>query len=375
MYGPPPGFDGRPPREPRRQPRPESLSAVPGYLRQVVGGFFFRLFYIFRLVWETKPWILFVMIFMAVYNGVSPVLSSYITASLLNELGDSATALALGENFAFRSILVLLIFQFGYMFLNSIITDIYNMIVRLAGELVTNHIKLKLTDKAQEIDLASFDRPEFYEKMENASREAGTRPIQILNATFRIFSTVITLISFVAVLVSISSFAPVLIILLAIPSAIISFVYRRKNFLYMRHRSKDRRRMNYYSNIITNKDMVKEIRLFGLADTFIERYKETFRQYFAGIRKLIVHENLWHSVISAAKAGVNCYLFLYIARKVYEGVLKIGDYSWYTGALNSISNGVNTLISTVATIYEGTLFIDNKIDYMAEKPTVTPRLE
>ncbi len=374
MGGPPPGFTSKA-TDKLREPKPKSIKDVPGFLSRLLGSLFSRLFYIFRLVWEAKPWILFVMIFMAVYNGVGPVISAYIGAALINALSGAVTALALGQEYEFRRILLLLILQFGYIFLNSLIHNVYNMVTRIAGELVSNHIKLKLMDKARTIDLASFDRPEFYEKLENANREAGSRPIQVLSSTFSIISSLISVVSFIAILTSISVGAPILIILLALPSAIINFVYRRKNFMYMRHRSKDRRQMSYYSELITNKDMVKEIRLFDLTDTFITRYQETFLHYFAGLRSLIVHENAWHIGISAANSAVNCYLFLFIARRVYEGVLQLGDYSLYTGALNSISGNISSLISTSATIYEGTLFIDNMIAFMNEPQTVLPRLK
>ena len=59
---------------------------------------------------------------------------------------------------------------------------------------------------------------------------------------------------------------------------------------------------------------------------------------------------------------------------VYKGLLKIGDYSFYTGALKSISSGFTTLIDTTASVYEGTLFIDNMITFMNEEQTVIPRL-
>ncbi|MBE6560795.1 MAG: ABC transporter ATP-binding protein [Ruminococcaceae bacterium] len=376
MGGPPPGFGG--PRsdaaEKLKEPKPKSLAEVPGYLKRLFVSFFSRLFYIFGLVWEAKPWILFVMVFMAIYNGVSPVLSAYIGAELLNALGESITAATTGVSISFDRILFLLIFQFGYIFFNNLIHNVYNMVIRIAGELVSNHIKLKLFEKARTIDLASFDRPEFYEKLENANREAGSRPIQILSSTFTIVSTLISMISFIVILVQISVVAPIVLILLAIPSAVISFIYRRKNFFYMRRRSKDRRQMNYYGELITGKDIVKEVRLFDLSGTFVGRYQETFKRYFGGIRSLILQEGFWHIAISAANSIVNCYLFLYIARLVYQGVLEIGYYSLYTGALNSISGGVSNLISTTATIYEGTLFIDNVIAFMNEEQTVIPRL-
>lgn len=40
----------------------------------------------------------------------------------------------------------------------------------------------------------------------------------------------------------------------------------------------------------------------------------------------------------------------------------------------SISAGISALIATTAGIYEGTLFIDNMIDFMNEKPTLVPSL-
>ena len=62
--------------------------------------------------------------------------------------------------------------------------------------------------KAKEVDMASFDRPDFYEKLENASREAGMRPIQIINSTFSIMSTLISAISFIVILWAVSPIAP-----------------------------------------------------------------------------------------------------------------------------------------------------------------------
>ena len=373
--GPPPEY-----RDPRKMmnsnmpPLPKTLRDIPRFLKELFGGFFSRLFYIFRLVWDAKPWILFAMLFMSVFNGVRPVIDAKIASLLLTALGDAGVALVNKTEYSFSHIMYYLLFQFGFIFFANILSQAYNMVLRIAGELVTNHIKMKMLYKARTIDLASYDQPEFYEKMENANREAGTRPIQIMRSTFSIISNLITMVSFVAALLAISKTAPLLIIALSLPSAIITFVYRRKNFMYMRRRSKARRQMAYYSNTVTNKDLTKEIRLFDLSDTFIAHYKNTFENYFKGIKKLITDEGAWHIGLAGVSSAVNCYLFLYIARMVYKGILKIGDYSFYTGALKSISSGFTTLIDTTASIYEGTLFIDNMITFMNEEQTVVPRL-
>ena len=226
--------------------------------------------------------------------------------------------------------------------------------------------------KAKEIDLASYDDPQYYSKLENASREAGMRPIQILQSTFSIISTLISMISFIIVLVGISRIAPLIIIVLATPTAIISFVYRSKNFNYIRMRSKDRRQLSYYSGLVIDKDKVKEVRMYGLSDVFVGRYQGVFNKYFKGLRKLYVNEGAWNMTVAIVTSVVNCLLFLFVAYKAAGGEIQIGDYSLYTGALSSVSSAVNSLISTIATIFEGTLFIDNLIMFMNENPKIVP---
>ncbi len=368
MDGPPGPM--RDPRGATRLPPPKSLREVPGYLQKLLGGFFKRLFYIFRLVWETRPWILFFMCVMSVLSGVLPIVSALISKNLINALVAAAGG-ALEKGFSV--ILSLLALTFTFTFITRMITSVDAFVTRLAGELVTNHIRVKIMTKARELDLASFDRPEFYEKLENANQEAGRRPIQILSSSFHLISNVISMISFIAVLAAVSPWSSVIIIVLSLPSAIVNFIYRRKNVMYMRRRSKDRRQMDYFSGLMVNKDMVKEVRMLDLGDTLIAKFQEVFRRYFAGMRRLIFGEGAWNAGLSAVSTAVNCLLFLSIAYQVYEGALTVGDYTLYTGALNSIASAVAALISTTAGIYEGTLFIDNMIAFMDEPVTLKTR--
>jgi len=373
----PGGFGGPPPSEINekwKEPLPQNIREIPLYLKRLMGGFFTRMEYIIKLVWEAKKSLLFIMIFMAALNGVSPVISAYISANLLNRVVEAITMETPELSSVCAVLLPAMLLQFGYMFFVGVVNTISNMITRISGEVVTNHVKCKIMNKAKEIDIASFDMPDFYEKFENANREAGSRPIEVIRSTFNIISTLISAISFIVILAAISGFAPFLVIALSLPSTIITFYFRKKNFEYMRHHSKERRQMSYYSDMLVNKDMVKELRLFGLADTFIFRYKQVFTRYFSGIKHLITKEGAWNILISLVTTAVNCALFFYIAYSVTVGRGQIGDYSLYTGALTSISSCVAALITTTSSIYEGTLFIDNMIVFMNEKKHIVPSL-
>lgn len=337
----------------------------------VIGSFFGHLFYILSLVWETKKGMLFLLAFLCTLDGVLPVAGAYISAAILDDLSEAYTAAGAGVAMDFTPILLLLLFLFVYQFLAKIINRVSQMSMRIAGDLVANHIRMKILHKVKEVDHASFDRPAFYEKLENANREAGHRPVSILTSAFNIISASVSVASFIAILVALHPLAPLLILVMALPGAAINYVYRRKTFEYMWRRSKDRRQMEYYAGVMTNKDMFKEIRLHDLSDTFIDKYEGVFTRYFKGIKRLVLHEGFWHIGVALATTLANAVLFVYIAYAVTQGQMRLGDYSLYTGALTSIVSYVNTLVTSTASVYEGTLFIDNVITFMNEKKTVT----
>ncbi len=367
-------FPPPPPKPPEDGiPKPKKLSEVPRYLRRRATGFFSRLFYIISLVWEAAPAVLLLLMFLCVADGLLPIAGAYISRALLNEIAARigiTGADAVWETF--RPIIFLFFLEFIYLFLKKVFTQLDRTVTAIAGELVTNHIRLKIIDKAKGVDLSSFDRPEFYEKLENANREAGVRPIGILSATFSVISSVISAVSFIVVLATLSPLAPILILLASVPGAIITCLYRNRNFRYLRRHSKERRQMNYYSGILVNKDLAKEVKILDLGDTFTDKYRSVFARYYAGLKRLICREGISTMLVGLLSVAVHCLLFFFVAYRVVRGEGQIGDYTLYTGALSSIAGYVTTLVSSTAKIYEGTLFIDNMISFMKEESDIVP---
>ncbi|MBP5210153.1 MAG: ABC transporter ATP-binding protein [Clostridia bacterium] len=363
-------------------PKPKNIKEVPGYLKKVLGGFFYRFFYILRLVWETSPAMMIALVFMAIVSGVLPVVGAHITAELVQKISvlfNMETLVDYGSVRAnisanFAPVMLLLIANFAYIFFNQILNRVNHIITNLAGERVVNHIRLTILSKAKNIDLASYDRPEFYEKMENANREVGHRPIQIMNATFNLVTCLISSVSFIVILVGFHPAAPWLMLLLALPTTIVNFIFRNRNFWYMRWHSRERRQMDYFANVVVDKDRVKEMRLMNLSDTFIDRYRDAFKTYYKGLRRLILREGFWQIAVTLFSIVGHCALFFFVAYSlIYRGGGTLGQYTLYTTALTSIGSYVSSFIGGTATIYEGTLFIDNLIVFIKEKQTVVPQ--
>ena len=120
-----------------RVPKPKNIKDVPRYLKEIISAFFKRLGYIVKLVWEASPAIVFVMSFMALFDGVMPALGTYISGQLINRLAAAYT----GQVTNFSLITWLLVAQFGYILFTNVIRRVDGIVVRISGELVSNHIK------------------------------------------------------------------------------------------------------------------------------------------------------------------------------------------------------------------------------------------
>ena len=369
--GPPPQY------EYERVMPPRSPLDVPRYLKELLGGFFKRLFYVFHLVWESGPIYLILMFLIALFNGLMPLTGSLISREILNELQGVVTQQTGGTGLDFWSstVLFLLIYYFIYRILTRVISQVAGAVNRMAGERMVRLVRIRIMRQAERIDLCSFDIPAFYEKLENANREAGNRPISILNSTFTVISTVISLVGYVVILCSAMPLAALIIAVTSIPAAVINFVYRRRTFSYIRRRSVDRRQMNYYSSVSTNKALAKEVRIFNMGEEMIDRYDSVFERYYKGLRRLILQENVWQISFAVLSALVSCFFFGLIALGVFRGEYLIGDYTLYTSALSSISAHIASLIATSASIYEGTLFVDNLLSFLEEEPHVVPQID
>ncbi len=360
--------------------KPERIRDYPKYALKKVKGFFSRLFYIFSLVWQSAPGVLIAMVALCILDGTLPVFGAYVSSDLLNEIAKlisdrSSGVISSDVVLALRPLIFLFSMNLVYLFLKRAIAKVSTMVTGIAGELVVNHIKLTLINKAKILDTRSFDDPIFYERLENANREANMRPISILNATFSLISAVISACSFVVVLSTLSYYAPFFIILAALPGAIVNLIYRNRNFRYIRFHSKERRQMQYYSSLMVDKDRVQEIKILGLSDTFIAKYKAAFAKYYKGLRSLIVKEGVTQICVSLVSTVINCALFVFIAYTVVFGDGRVGDYSLYSGALTSVTTYVATLLTSTVTIYEGTLFIDNMLEFMKEKREIVPNTD
>ena len=101
------------------------------------------------------------------------------------------------------------------------------------------------------MDLSFFEHPDFYDRLQNARREGGYKPVELINDTFQIMQNMITLISFAVLLLRFSPWLVVILLATSIPAFIAETRFSEQGFRLLTCRAPETRQINYLSRLLT----------------------------------------------------------------------------------------------------------------------------
>jgi len=103
----------------------------------------------------------------------------------------------------------------------------------LLRALLGQRVNVMILEKAQTLELSHFEDSEFYDKMTRARREASSRPLSLVNRTFGLVQSGITLLTYGWLLIQFSWLAVVGLVIAALPSFFIrSKTLRHRRFVF-----------------------------------------------------------------------------------------------------------------------------------------------
>ena len=307
------------------------------------------------------------------FTGLQPVASVWLGKKVIGILAESMSGGFKEE--AARLLILYSCLYFGLTLATRLANTFNSALSRLMGDVLARNIKIKIMKKAGEIDMACFDDAEFYSKMENANNEAGNRPISIMNSSYQLISSIISIISFVTVVATYNRLFAALLLISSIPVGYISMYIRGRNYRLHVRQSVERRKMSYYSSLVTNRYTVMEVKLYDMCDLLIEKYKEAFESAYKqtkALQKLIIRWTCFGSLCSLVTLA---WVYIDMGISTLKGIISLENFSFFTGAATNIERSVVNITSTVSGIYEGSLFIDNLKEFLEQEITIKPAVE
>ncbi|MBQ9227981.1 MAG: ABC transporter ATP-binding protein [Eubacterium sp.] len=162
---------------------------------------------------------------------------------------------------------VLLLTEVG----NALYRDLFFSVQR---EKLTKGLSQMLYQKAKELDLASYDDPDFYNNFILVIQSSGERVTFVLGLVQRYIGEVVSLITIASILLTID---PICLLIVLGVVAVFTPVSRKIGNLQAERQienNKLHRRADYFARIFYLQDYVKEVRMNDIQPLLIERYNE-----------------------------------------------------------------------------------------------------
>jgi ATP-binding cassette subfamily B protein len=139
---------------------------------------------------------------------------------------------------------------------------------------------------------------------------------------------------------------------------------------WQQQRTETERKSRYYNWMLTGETHAKEIRLFGLAELFIQRFsrlRETLRKE----QIVLVKQRSVADLAAQSLATLLVFAtFGFIAKRAVTGSITLGDMVMFFGAFQRGLGNMKDLLGGLADLYNDSLFLTNLYAFLDLTPTV-----
>jgi ATP-binding cassette, subfamily B, bacterial len=328
-------------------------------------------------VWRTHRGAATGMFITTLINGLLPAAQAWVGKLIVDTVVEAAKAAPSDAAFswtsfmtAVESVLGYLAIEFGLIIGSSICGQVRDTLHFILEQRLRHDLNQMIMRKALTLDLTFFEDSEFYDKLTMASRQSDWRMMAVMDTTFSIVQTMISLGSFLVLLVSFSPWIALLIFASVVPTLIMQARMSKQRFAMESFRTSDSRRLSYYELSVTDNDKAKEMRLFGLGPEFMRRHSEIFRRLFAQDLSLARKRILTTLTLGTLSSGAYYVAYAWIVYKTIIRVLSVGDLTMYLAVVHQCQGLFESFFSSISSLYEHALFLGNLHDFLAMVPLV-----
>ena len=322
-----------------------------------------------RLVWSSAPGWTVVNLSLVVVQGLLPLASLYVMKRIVDTVATALSATA--DPAAIQEAMLWIILAAVLGAVTALVRSLSAYATEAQGLLVTDAVSDTLHAQSIAVDLEYYESPTYYDALHRAQQDAAFRPTRILDSLVQIAQSCISLVGIASIIFASSPLVAVILFVAAVPGAIIRLVYARRLYSYEREQTSAEREAWYYHMMLTDATHAKEVRLFGLGALFSDRFRALRRRLREGrlalSRRRSVSDLMAQTFTSLAVFGT----LAIVAKDAIAGTLSLGGLVMYYQGFQSGLGFFRTILGSVASLYEDSLFLGNYYRFLE----LTPRME
>jgi ATP-binding cassette subfamily B protein len=222
---------------------------------------------------------------------------------------------------------------------------------------------------ASTLDLATYENPLFYDRLERARVQATDRLVMI-QATGTLVQQFITTVSLAVPILWLSPWLLLWLVVFVTPAFLGESHFAFLGYALNFSQTPRKRMMDYLRVLGGSKEAAKELKLFGLRDFLTVRFRTLWNGIYDENVKLARRRLAANAALGLLSSGGYYGAYVYVLYRTLQGQITPGTMVFLTGAILQISANIQNIFTTIAGIADQALYLTDLLAFFNMKPTV-----
>jgi ATP-binding cassette subfamily B protein len=317
------------------------------------------------MVWDTSPALVSITTALRLIRALLPLAMLWVSKLIL----DSVVGWIKRGNGDSAGLWKLVALELGLAVLSDLLGRANSLADSLLGDRFTNRVSVRLIEHATQLDLASFEDPVFYDKLERARRQTTGR-IGLLAAVLNVAQDTLSLISLSAGLIVFSPWLMVLLVAAVIPAFLGETHFTTLAYSVLYRWTPQRRLLDYLRMLGASSQSAKEVKIFGLGTHLAERYHEVSDRIYEDNKKVAVKRAGVGFLLNLVSTGGYYGAYAVVLIRTLAGAISIGTFTFLTGAFSRSRMYIEKILQSFTDISDQALYLKDLFEFFEMEPSI-----
>lgn len=307
-------------------------------------------------IWSIKevckfnPYYLGLMIVESLLSGVAPIISLLLTQEMINKVQLQVETV--------QAVLTLLILLSVFELLNELVMKLISL-KRNSYEMKFDvYLQKKILKKISVLDSKDFENSRTYDLINRTQYDVNAGILENMQVFFSIVSLLISVISYVAIIVSYSKWIVCIILLIPIIRYCFEKKYNLLEYDIIKENTEPERKASYLSFLMTNAEYFKEIKMFHLFDFLIKKFEILKTTCNLHLIRLYNRRTRVECMLGIVETVLDFLVTASIIIQTFQGSILIGQFVLYNNSITSFKQNMLSIFSQVSSLYKNSAMID-----------------
>lgn len=237
---------------------------------------------------------------------------------------------------------------------------------------LTGFINISLMEKSKKLmTLELFDNSAYFDDLKLLSEDASWRPVNLIVFGVAVLRDALTLVGMFCLLGKYNWFLALLLFLVLLPQTLVYYRIQQEAFETMVTRSKNARKLDYFSSLLLERKDAKEVRIFQMFNSVIQKYRTLFFETQRTVNAVRKKQLVIASCFLLLTVTVSSLGFWWFIVQVQRQVLGVGILLLYISVIASIIESMTNIVETTSLLYDSLLWVKKYEHFLDFKESAT----